>query len=496
METLVLAGILVVAALVAYVAFAVSRRSAGALSAEASAQLAGLVTAQVTAQVTAALTPRLEAVDRAIERLERELRDELARGRAEATQTAQAQREELREALAESSRATAERLDRGRDEAGQASKALSDTVSKRLTETQALLKHELEAAGARIQQLSQSNENRLDKLRVAVDERLQKLQADNAEKLEQMRATVDEKLQGTLEKRLGESFKLVSERLEAVQRGLGEMQNLATGVGDLKKVLSNVKVRGTLGEVQLGALLDQILAPSQYAVNVATRGEGGERVEFAIRMPGQEDGSGEVYLPIDAKFPIEDHQRLVEASERGDAAAVEAASKALEVRVKGCAKDIHDKYLGPPRTTEFGILYLPVEGLFAEVVRRPGLVEALQRDQKVLVAGPTTLTAILSSLQMGFRTLAITKRSSEVWKVLGAVKTEWGKFGDVLQKVEKKLTEASNTVAEVHKRQRVIGRKLQSVEELPAAAPEQPLLFAPVDAGDPDEDGDESRRPA
>jgi len=488
-ETLVLAGLGLVALLLVYVAFVAlpaSRRLDGELSTQ--------VAAQASAQVTAALAPRLDALDRTVERLERALREELGRGRTEAGATAQAQRDELRAALAEAAQATTERLDRGREEAGAASKSLADTISKRLAETQALLKHELEAAGARIQQLSQSNENRLDKLRVAVDERLQKMQSDNAEKLEQMRATVDEKLQGTLEKRLGESFKLVSERLEAVQRGLGEMQTLATGVGDLKKVLTNVKVRGTLGEVQLGALLDQILAPTQYAVNVPTRGEGSERVEFAIRMPGQEDGTGEVYLPIDAKFPIEDYQRLAEASERGDAAAVEAASKALEVRVKGCAKDIHDKYLGPPRTTEFGILYLPIEGLFAEVVRRTGLVESLQRDQKVLVAGPTTLTAILSSLQMGFRTLAITKRSSEVWKVLGAVKTEWGKFGDVLQKVEKKLNEASNTVAEVHKRQRVIGRKLQSVEELPVA-PEQPLLFAKVEP-EPPEDDDESRQPA
>jgi DNA recombination protein RmuC len=344
-----------------------------------------------------------------------------------------------------------------------------------------------------------SNENRLDKLRIVVDERLQKLQQENTAKLEQMRATVDEKLQGTLEKRLGESFKLVSERLEAVQRGLGEMQTLATGVGDLKKVLTNVKVRGTFGEVQLGALLEQVLAPTQYAVNVATRSEGGERVEFAVRMPGQEDGSGEVYLPIDAKFPIEDYQRLVEASERGDIAAVESAGKALEVRVKGCAKDIQEKYLGPPHTTEFGILYLPVEGLFAEVVRRTGLVEMLQRDLKVLVAGPTTLTAILNSLQMGFRTLAITKRSSEVWKVLGAVKTEWGKFGDVLAKVEKKLGEATNTISEVHRRQRVIGKRLQSVEELPAAVPEQPLLFASVEPAEEDEEsrgvGEPSRVP-
>ena len=424
-----------------------------------------------------ALAPRLDALERGLERIERTTRDEIARGRAEAASTAQAQREELRASQAESAAATSQRLDQGREETGAALKALADTTSRRLTEVQALLKAELESASLRIQQLSQSNENRLDKLRVVMDERLAGMQKDNAARLEEMRATVDEKLQGTLEKRLGESFKLVSERLEAVQRGLGEMQTLAAGVGDLKKVLTNVKVRGTLGEVQLGALLEQILVPSQYATNVATRGEGGERVEFAVRLPGKEDGSGEVFLPIDAKFPIEDYQRLVEASERSDVAAVEAAAKALEARVKGCARDIHDKYLGPPRTTEFGILYLPVEGLFAEVVRRTGLVEALQREQKVLVAGPTTLTAILNSLQMGFRTLAITRRSSEVWQVLGAVKAEWGKFGDVLAKVEKKLGEATRTITEAHTRQRVIGRKLQSVEELPATGV-QPLLPA------------------
>ena len=442
-------------ALVAYVALRPARRDDGGL--------------------LAALSPRLDALERGLERIERATRDEIARGRAEASSVAQAQREELRAAQAEAAAAMAGRLDQGREETGAALKALADTTSRRLTEAQALLKAELEAASLRIQQLSQSNENRLDKLRVVMDERLAGMQKDNAARLEEMRATVDEKLQGTLEKRLGESFKLVSERLEAVQRGLGEMQTLAAGVGDLKKVLTNVKVRGTLGEVQLGALLEQILVPSQYATNVATRAEGGERVEFAVRLPGKEDGSGEVFLPIDAKFPIEDYQRLVEASERGDSAAVEAAAKALEVRVKGCARDIHDKYLGPPRTTEFGILYLPVEGLFAEVVRRTGLVESLQREQKVLVAGPTTLTAILNSLQMGFRTLAITRRSSEVWQVLGAVKAEWGKFGDVLAKVEKKLGEATRTITEAHTRQRVIGRKLQSVEELPATGV-QPLL--------------------
>ena len=298
-----------------------------------------------------------------------------------------------------------------------------------------------------------------------------------------MRRTVDEKLQGTLEKRLNDSFKLVSERLEAVQRGLGEMQTLAAGVGDLKKVLTNVKTRGTWGEIQLGALLEQMLAPEQYAVNAAPRRDGGERVEYAVRLPGPAEGE-EVLLPIDAKFPVEDYHRLVEAAERGDAAAVDAASKALEVRIRGCAKDIRDKYLCPPRTTDFGILFLPTEGLYAEVVRRPGLVEALQRDFKVSVAGPTTLTALLNSLQMGFRTLAIQKRSSEVWKVLEDVKKEFGKFGEVIEKIEKKLTEASNQLQNVHVRSRVLERKLKDVQApaLPGAVQPSLPALAPVDA--------------
>ena len=250
------------------------------------------------------------------------------------------------------------------------------------------------------------------------------------------------------------------------------MQTLAAGVGDLKKVMTNVKVRGTWGEIQLGALLEQMLAPDQYVANAAPRRDGGERVEYAVRLPGPADGE-EVLLPIDAKFPVEDYQRLVEASERGDAAAVEAASKALEVRIKGCAKDIHDKYLSPPRTTDFGILFLPTEGLYAEIIRRPGLGELLQRDYKVTVAGPTTLTALLNSLQMGFRTLAIQKRSSEVWKVLGDVKTEFVKFGEVIEKVEKKLGEASNQLQSVHQRSRVLQRKLKDVQALPAATTAQ-----------------------
>jgi DNA recombination protein RmuC len=305
-----------------------------------------------------------------------------------------------------------------------------------------------------------------------------------------MRQTVDEKLQGTLERRLNESFRLVSERLEAVQRGLGEMRTLAAGVGDLKKVLTNVKTRGTFGEVQLGALLEQLLAPEQYVRNAAPRKDGGERVEYAVRLPGPEDGAGDVLLPIDAKFPLEDHHRLVEAAERGDSDAVEAASRALEVRIRACARDIHDKYLAPPRTTDFGILFLPTEGLYAEVLRRPGLAESLHRDHKVTLAGPTTLAALLNSLQMGFRTLAIQRRSSEVWRVLGAVKLEFGKFGEVIDKVEKKLSEASTQLQHVGVRGRAIARSLREVEALPAPEAERVLpelaagrVTSEIDAG-------------
>jgi DNA recombination protein RmuC len=338
--------------------------------------------------------------------------------------------------------------------------------------------------------LSDSNERRLEALRGTVDARLERLQEESAKKLDLMRQTVDEKLQGTLERRLNESFRLVSERLEAVQRGLGEMRTLAAGVGDLKKVLTNVKTRGTFGEVQLGALLEQLLAPEQYVRNAAPRKDGGERVEYAVRLPGPEDGAGDVLLPIDAKFPLEDHHRLVEAAERGDSDAVEAASRALEVRIRACARDIHDKYLAPPRTTDFGILFLPTEGLYAEVLRRPGLAESLHRDHKVTLAGPTTLAALLNSLQMGFRTLAIQRRSSEVWRVLGAVKLEFGKFGEVIDKVEKKLSEASTQLQHVGVRGRAIARSLREVEALPAPEAERVLpelaaarVTSEIDAG-------------
>jgi DNA recombination protein RmuC len=299
----------------------------------------------------------------------------------------------------------------------------------------------------------------------------QQLRDEMRQQLAAIRTTVDEQLQGTLERRLGESFSLVSSQLEQVHKGLGEMQSLAAGVGDLKRVLSNVKIRGTWGEVQLGNLLEQILTPAQYAQNVCTKGEGNERVEYAIRLPGRSNETEQVWLPIDAKFPQEDYARLVDALEAGDGPGAELASKQLDVRVRQCARDIADKYLAPPATTDFGIMFLPTEGLFAEVIRRPGLADSLQRDLRIAVAGPTTLAALLNSLQMGFRTLAIEKRSSEVWTVLGDAKTEFRRYGDVLDKIKNKLQEATNAVDTAAVRTRAIERKLRGVEEAPSAEP-------------------------
>ncbi|MGA7983735.1 MAG: DNA recombination protein RmuC [Burkholderiales bacterium] len=305
-------------------------------------------------------------------------------------------------------------------------------------------------------------------LRSTVGQSLEKIRIENADKLEQMRRTVDEKLHATLEQRLSESFKQVSERLELVHKGLGEMQSLAAGVGDLKKVLSNVKNRGVMGEVQLAALLEQILTPEQYETNVATKPDSRERVEFAIKLPGR-DRESVVWLPLDAKFPTEDYQRLQEAQDAADPVAVEAAAKALEARIRLEAKTIADKYLAPPATTDFGLLYLPFEGLYAEVLRRPGLFEALQRDYRVTLCGPTTLSALLNSLQMGFRTLAIEKRSSEVWQVLGAVKSEFGRFGEVLANTKRQLQTVANSIDAAETRTRQIERKLKDVEALPGA---------------------------
>ena len=373
-----------------------------------------------------------------------------------------------------------------REEVIVALKGITEATTKTMGEMANVQKTQLETMSSAIGKLSDSNEKKLEAVRVTVEGKLQSMQIDNAKQLDQMRQTVDEKLQGTLEKRLGESFKQVSERLEQVHKGLGEMQTLATGVGDLKKVLTNVKTRGTWGEVQLGALLEQVLNPDQFATNVATK-DGGERVEFAIKLPGQgADKDETVWLPIDAKFPVEDYQRLIEAQEKADVEGVEVAGKQLENRVKTCAKDICEKYLSPPKTTDFGILFLPIEGLFAEVIRRTGLTEAIQRECRVVIAGPTTLWSILNSLQMGFRTLAIQERSSEVWNLLAAVKTEWTKYGDVLEIVQNKLHQATDTIEKAKVRSRAIGRKLKSVQELPIGEAAN-LLSLNV----PEEDGED-----
>jgi DNA recombination protein RmuC len=355
---------------------------------------------------------------------------------------------------------------------------LADDSRKTREESALTLKHFGEVLDQRFAALTAENEKRLGDVRATLETRLAAIQQDNAAKLEQMRATVDEKLQSTLETRLGQSFQLVSERLEAVQRGLGEMQALAAGVGDLKRVLTNVKTRGTFGEVQLGALLEQILVAEQYASNVATVPGSSERVEYAIRLPGTEEGTP-VWLPIDAKYPVEDYQRLLDAQDAADAEGALLAGKALELRVREEAKRIRSKYIAPPHTTDFAILFLPTEGLYAEVIRRPGLSEQLQRECRVTVAGPTTLTALLNSLQMGFRTLAIEKRSSEVWHVLAAVKNEFGKFATVLEKTRKQLDTVRNSIDSAGIRTRAIERKLRGVESLGADESQVLLELAP-----------------
>jgi DNA recombination protein RmuC len=340
-----------------------------------------------------------------------------------------------------------------------------------------------EGLGARLRELADRNEQRLGELRATLEQKLGELQRGNEAKLEQMRATVDEKLQSTLETRLTESFGNVAQMLAQVHQGLGDMNKLAADVGGLQRVLSNVKSRGVFGEVQLAALLEQVFAPDQYAANVKTVPGRNESVEFAVRFPGSE-GDAPVWLPIDAKFPREDYERLLDAQERGDVDAARAAGDALERQVRKQAKDIREKYVAPPHTTEFAILFLPTEGLYAEVLRRPGLVEALQREQRIAVAGPTTLLALMTSFQMGFRTLAIQERSSEVWRTLGAVKTEFGKFGVALDGVKKKLDEASNKIDETSRRTRVLTRKLREVEALPGAEAQQLLGETGDDNGD------------
>lgn len=359
------------------------------------------------------------------------------------------------------------------------SNAVSRMQEKRLetlsTQIQLTLDSVKKDMGERLAQMTQAAEQSAERVRNTLNEQLASIQKDNAEKLEQMRKTVDDKLHATLEERLGQSFKLVTDKLEAVHRGLGEMQNLASGVGDLKRVLTNVKTRGTWGEFQLEALIEQIFTPEQYEKNIVTRPGATERVEIAIRLPGR-DSDQPVWLPIDAKFPIEDYQRLLDAQEQADNVMVEEAAKSLESRIRGEAKKIKEKYIEPPHTTDFAVMYLPTEGLYAEVLRRPGLAESLQRDHRVVVTGPTNTAAMLNSLQMGFRTLAIEKRSSEVWALLGGVKTEFEKFGGVIAETEKKLQEAANKFTAVGVRTRAIQRKLKDVQALPVADTSMDLL--------------------
>lgn len=365
-----------------------------------------------------------------------------------------------------------------RKEFSEATTGLRQELSSNLSTTR-------EAIEKRVEQLRDKNDDKLEQIRKTVEGRLESLQKDNADKLEKMRQTVDEKLQSTLEKRLGESFKQVSDRLEQVHKGLGEMQSLATGVGDLKRVLSNVKTRGTWGEVQLENLLDQILTKEQFERNVQIKKGSLERVDFAIRIPAKDDDNGIILLPIDAKFPIEDYQRLVAASEAGDVETIALSVKALEGRIKDEARKIHDKYVDPPATTDFAILYLPIEGLYAEVVQRADLVDTLQRVYRVTVAGPHTISALLNSLQMGFRTLTIQKRTSEVWQVLSAVKTDFGRFGDLLDRTKKKLQEASNTIDDASVRSRGIERQLGKLTDKSLKPANKPV---PLELIDPDVD--------
>ncbi len=417
--------------------------------------------AQAAEQLRAELVTALQAGN---ERLERKLRQEITEsarsGRLELAQNLATFQQTLVQQAAEATRTQNTQIDAFGQQLALLQKTLSDTLSLQLSN------------------LSESNARRMAEVRATLEAQLAQLQQTNVAKLDEMRATVDEKLQTTLHTRLGESFKQVAERLEQVHKGLGEMQTLAAGVGDLKHLLTNVKTRGMFGEAQLAALLEQVFVPDQYAAQVATRPGSKNVVDFAIKLPGRSDDGAALWLPIDAKFPNEDYERLLDAQQRADGAAAELAAKALEARIRLEAKSIADKYIEPPHTTDFAILFLPTEGLYAEVLRRPGLMEALQREHRVTLAGPTTLLAMLNSLQMGFRTLALEKRSSEVWQVLGAVKTEFDKFGGVLAKVKTQTETVLNTLSSAEVRSRAMNRVLRQVEALPEA---QAQALLPVD---------------
>lgn len=417
------------------------------------------------------------AINEQLEKMRKELAAELRESRQEQGQAIQGNIRSLAEVLASAQKQSVEMQDKRLSELNTQLTQRQDTLQKTVAE-------QLRIIDDRFKTQAYHSEQKLENIRSTVESKMTFMQQESNKRLDEMRATVDEKLQKTLEERISQSFRVVSERLEQVYKGLGEMQNLAIGVGDLKKVLSNVKTRGILGEIQLGSILEQILAPEQYDINVATKRSSSNVVEYAVRLPGDGEG-GIVYLPIDAKFPGDAYAQLMDAYETGDQAAVEAAGTALERRIKSSAKDIRDKYIDPPGTTDFGIMFLPFEGLYAEVVRR-GMVEALQRDYKINIAGPTTMAALLNSLQMGFRTLAIQKRSSEVWNVLGAVKTEFDKFGNVLAATQQRLEQANNELDKlVGVRTRQIQRRLRSVTSLPE---ESTALLLETAESEPDED--------
>jgi DNA recombination protein RmuC len=417
---------------------------------------------------------QLASLASANERLERELRTEVqasARGtRAELSQGLSLFQQALLAQSGDVARTQNEQIDSFRMQLGAMQQHVSETLQRFS-----------DGLNEQLRLVSEGNERKLGEVRLVVEQRLSALQEGNEKKLDQMRATVDEKLQATLETRLGESFKQVADRLEQVHKGLGEMQSLAQGVGDLKHLLTNVKTRGIFGEAQLAALLEQVFTVDQYAAQIATRPGGKNTVDFAIKLPGRSDSGEPLWLPIDAKFPNEDYERLLDAQQRADASGAEVAGKALELRIRLEAKSISEKYIEPPYTTDFAILFLPTEGLYAEVLRRPGLMESLQRDHRVVLAGPTTLLAMLNSLQMGFRTLALEKRSSEVWQVLGAVKTEFGKFGDVLAKVKSQTETVLNTLNSAEQRSRVMGKALRQVEALPEAESARLIPLDPLD---------------
>lgn len=485
--------------------------------------------AQEAAKAASDAAASISGITAAVERTDKTIRDEIARMRNEAEERGKTLRTEvsasitqlgegLRKEASELRSGVETRLHNLTDQSGKSADALRLDVGQRVaglgeglkgdfgalnknlserldvfTQSQSLqskvlvdrLTDNLGKIEKQLGALTEENTKRQNEMRAALEEQLTKLRGENEAKLEQMRATVEEKLQGTLEKRLGESFKLVSERLENVQKGLGEMQSLAQGVGDLKRVLTNVKSRGGWAEVQLGALIENYLTEDQFIRNAQTGESGNDRVEFAIKLPG--DGGEPVLLPIDAKFPLEDYERLLAAQESGDGAAIVAHMKALEVRIRGEAQTISKKYIHPPRTTDFAVLYLPTEGLFAEVMRKPALVGELQQNFRVTIAGPTTLTSILNGLQMGFRSLSIQKRSSEVWQVLGAAKAEFEKYGKVWDKLAKQLETAQRTVEDAGKRTRAVERKLRGVESLPGIK-----LIDVDDLTDAEPDGDES----